>query len=105
MASLSDDCISTSTRHLAVDEERELEDLGVGDGAGEVGGVEDGDEVAVLVLVLEGDVVLGRQLAAVHPLHHQDQLVVGQVIVVDRNPEGPYSMEKTYWFEFDKRNG
>ena len=88
MASLSDDCISTSTRHLAVDEERELEDLGVGDGAGEVGGVEDGDEVAVLVLVLEGDVVLGGELAAVHPLHHQDQLVVGQVVVVDWNPWG-----------------
>ena len=69
-ASLPDDSISSSAaaRHLAVNEERQLQDLGVGDGAGEVGRVEDGDEVAVLVLVLQGDVVLGRELAAVDPL-------------------------------------
>jgi hypothetical protein len=37
-------------------------------------------QIAILVLVLESDVIGGAQLVPEHALHHQYQLVVGDVL-------------------------
>jgi len=68
---------------FGVDEDAEFEDAAVLDGEGEVAAVGDGDEVAVLVLVLEKEVVVRRDDALEDSLHHEDELVVGEIVIVD----------------------
>jgi len=56
------------------------------DREGEIGAVRDSDEVAIFVLVLEKEVVVGREDALEDSLHHENELVVGEIVIVDGNP-------------------
>merc|ERR1719295_1670910 len=71
---------------LSVDEDGELEDARNLEGGGQIGAVEQSHQVAVLVLVLEGDVVRWGELISKDSLHHQDQLVVSNVLIMDGDP-------------------
>jgi len=53
------------------------------DGEGKVGAVGDGDEVAVFIFILEKEIVVSCDEALEDSLHHEDQLVVGQIVVVN----------------------
>ena len=49
-------------------------------------------QVSILVLVLQGDVVRRTQLVPEHSLHHQDKLVVGDVLLIN---DGKIGARKT----------
>lgn len=67
------------------------------DGEGEVGAVEDGDEISVLVGVFDEDVVRRLDLSLEDTLHHEHEFVVGDVFVVNGN--SPHVLAQPHFYQ------
>lgn len=75
--------IGGSIERFWIDDDAEFEDPAVLDCEGKVGAVGDGDEVAVFIFVLEKEIVVSGDDGLEDSLHHEDKLVVGQIVVMD----------------------
>lgn len=66
---------------LRIDEHLQLQQAAALDGEGDVIAVDDGHQVAVLVAVLQLNLIRRRELEEAH--HHDQQLIVGDLLIVD----------------------
>ena len=74
-----------SSNQLGLTEDGELENLAALDGEQDVRVVGQRDQIVLLVRVFDGELVVGLDLVGEDALHHQEQFVVVDVIVVNDN--------------------